>query len=414
MLARVALEDPRRLRDRPQLSDRRRLSTRGRGPPPPLRRGRGARGSCSGPGASRARGRRPRRTARCGQAEVARGARQAVAGEAGIDVARHVVASPRSHDVKRLPTPASSPWCAVPGKRWSIAWRISWSPPEHGREEPAVAIARPESTSASASAIRKSSSSMPSWRCSRAVAAVRAKVTARPSTGSPRSRRRQPPVRDRRQVGDDVADPRAAHLRVARAHVVEVDDDGDRHLHAEGRLAAVLLERGHRRGDAVVGEARRDRDHRQAAERRGVLGRVERLAAADPDDGVEEPRAQARAQLRRRLDRAALDHPDVGVGELRAQDLGDLLALPGPDRDRRRGRRSRSGGRRAAAPGRRRRRRPMSMVRGDPDHPAQQRHATSRARSRSAWSSTSTHSSPPTDATPTRPPRSLYSWKPSS
>ena len=225
--------------------------------------------------------------------------------------------------------------------------------------------------------------------------------------------RGQPPVRDRRQVGDDVADPGAAHPRVARAHVVEVDDDRDRHLHAERGLAPVLLERGHRRGDAVVGEARRDRDHREPAERRGVLGGVERPAAADADDGVEEARAQPRAQVRRRLDRAALDHPDVGVGELRPQDLRDLLALPGPDRDRdvaAAGDPAVGEQRRQAAPPRRAR----CRWSGAPDHPGQQRHATSRARSRSAWSSTSTHSSPPTDATPTRPPRSPYSWKPSS
>ena len=46
--------------------------------------------------------------------------------------------SSRSHAVNRLAAPASSPWPAVPGKRWSIACRISWSPPLQGREEPAL------------------------------------------------------------------------------------------------------------------------------------------------------------------------------------------------------------------------------------------------------------------------------------
>ena len=41
--------------------------------------------------------------------------------------------------MKSAPTPASSPWLLVPGKRWSIACRISWSPPEHGRLDPATA-----------------------------------------------------------------------------------------------------------------------------------------------------------------------------------------------------------------------------------------------------------------------------------
>ena len=51
-----------------------------------------------------------------------------------------------------------------------------------------MAIASPLSTSASASAIRNSSSSIPSERCTIEVAAVRANVTATPSTVSPRTR----------------------------------------------------------------------------------------------------------------------------------------------------------------------------------------------------------------------------------
>ena len=223
----------------------------------------------------------------------------------------------------------------------------------------------------------------------------------------------EPPVGDRAEVGDRVADARAPHRGVARPHVVEVDHHGDRHLHAEARLAAALLERRHRRGDAVVGERGGDRHHRQPRQRGRVLGGVERLAAADAHQRVEEARAQPPAQLGGRLDRAALDHPDVRVAELRPQHLRDLLALPRADRDRdvpaagdaavgeQRGEAGDGAGADVDGQGR-------------PDHPAQQRHATTRAASRSRWSSTSTHSSPPTDATPTRPPRSAYSWKPSS
>ena len=129
-------------------------------------------------------------------------------------------------------------------------------------------------------------------------------------------------------------------------------------------------------------EAGGDRDHRQAGEAGGVLGDVERAAAADADDRVVEPAAQPRGELGARLHRAALDVPDLAVGELRAQRRRDLLAEPGPDDHRD-----------VAAAGDP----PVGEQRGEPrhrsrsdvdrerraDHAGQQRHATSRARARS-------------------------------
>ncbi len=76
---------------------------------------------------------------------------------------------------------------------------ISWHAPLHGRDVPATDIAIPESTSASASAMRKSSDSIESVRCRTASPAVRANASARPSTASPRSRcaRSQSSIADR-------------------------------------------------------------------------------------------------------------------------------------------------------------------------------------------------------------------------
>ena len=67
-----------------------------------------------------------------------------------------------------------------PGKSWSTAWMISWQAPLQGREVPATDIAMPESTSASASTTRNSSSSIASGRRSTASPAVRAKRHRQP------------------------------------------------------------------------------------------------------------------------------------------------------------------------------------------------------------------------------------------
>jgi hypothetical protein len=142
------------------------------------------------------------------------------------------------------------------------------------------------------------------------------------------------PVGDRAQVRDHVADARAAHRGLAAAHEVEVDDDGDRHLHAVRALAGLLvLERGDGRGDAVVAEAGGHGDERQPGERGGVLGRVDRAAAADADERVVEAAAQPLAELDRRLQRAALHGPELSAAQLGRAQVGDLLPQPRPDDD---------------------------------------------------------------------------------
>ena len=144
-----------------------------------------------------------------------------------------------------------------------------------------------------------------------------------------------------------------------------------------------MLERRNRRCDPVVGETGRHGHHRQTADAGGVLGDVERPPAADGDDRVVEALPQLLCQLHRGLDGSVLDHPDVGVLQLRSQDRGDLLALPRPDGDRHVpaardpsvGEQRRKAGDRPGPDVDRKRR---------ADHAGQQRHATSRARARSA------------------------------
>ena len=141
------------------------------------------------------------------------------------------------------------------------------------------------------------------------------------------------PVGERAQVAECVADPGAQLLRRAAAHVVEVDDDGDRDVDAVRALATVVLERGDGRCDAVVCEVGRHRDHGQAGEARRVLGDVDGAAAADSDHGVEGAGAKTVGELERRPDRAALDGEGLGVLERRPDGRNDLVALARPDDD---------------------------------------------------------------------------------
>ncbi len=71
----------------------------------------------------------------------------------------------------------------------------------------------------------------------------------------------------------------------------------DRDVHPVGALDPAGDQRRHRGGDAVVGQARRHRHHRQAAPGGRVLGHVDRLAAADADHRVVRPGAQLSAQV---------------------------------------------------------------------------------------------------------------------
>ena len=111
-----------------------------------------------------------------------------------------------------------------------------------------------------------------------------------------------------------------------------------------------------------------------------------------PTSASNEPSRSFAGELARGLERAALDLEELAVLELRPQRARELLAEDRARRPPRRGprleirRSARSGAQRldGARPDVDRERRR--------DHARQERHATSRARARSAWSSTSTQS----------------------
>ena len=128
----------------------------------------------------------------------------------------------------------------------------------------------------------------------------------------------------------------------------------------------VVLERGDRRGDAVVGEAGRDRHDRQPGQARGVLGDVERAAAADADHRVVEPGAQPRGQRRRRPAREPPSTSQISpfascgrsVAAISSPSPGPTTTATCPPLEIRRS--ASSGARPATAPG------PMSIVSGVP------------------------------------------------
>ena len=213
---------------------------------------------------------------------------------------------------------------------------------------------------------------------------MRAKVTATPSTASPRSRSasRQSAIADRLLIASPMPD--RAHRGLAAAHVVEVDDHRDRHLHADRRTCGPPRPRARR-------PARRCRRARgwwpppPAAGRTGWPRTWRRRACGRRRSPRRRRRSPARSRARELgagLHGAALDVPDLGVGELRPQRGGDLLAEPRPDDHRH-----------VAAAGDpavgEQRRQPRHGARSDvdrqrrADHAGQQRHATSRARARS-------------------------------
>ena len=146
-----------------------------------------------------------------------------------------------------------------------------------------------------------------------------------------------------------------------------------------------------------MGQAGRDRDHRQPGEARGVLRDVDRPAAADPDQRVVEPRRAGASRAPSPASTGRPRRPDLPVGQLRAQVAAISSPGPGPTTTATcpplEIRRSASSGASAVD-----RPRPDVDRQRRADHAGQQRHATSRARARSAWSSTSTHSTAPIGA----------------
>ena len=127
---------------------------------------------------------------------------------------------------------------------------------------------------------------------------------------------------------------RSAPSGPAAAHVVEVDDHGDRHADAEGALAA--------RRSSATRPGTRCRRGRGWSRRRPSAGpsRVAAYfaasrvrAAADADHRVVVLAAQGGLQLDRRVQGAAAYGEDVGVVEGRTDVRHDRLALAGADRD---------------------------------------------------------------------------------
>ena len=147
-------------------------------------------------------------------------------------------------------------------------------------------------------------------------------AAASPSIGSPVDRGADElPVRDRGDVGDRVADAGADEPDRGLTDHVEVDDHGDRVRHAVGAAARVVVEGGDRRAQAVVREVRGDGDQRQADARRGELGAVDDLAAAEAHDRVVVAALHVVGELDRVVDGAAADLVPVGAGQRGGQPL---------------------------------------------------------------------------------------------
>src|SRR4029453_724827 len=116
------------------------------------------------------------------------------------------------------------------------------------------------------------------------------------------------PVREGTQVAKSITDSGAKLLCGRTPHVVEVHHNGDRDVDAVGALAPlVVVERGDRRGNAVVSEGRGDRDHGEGGRARRVLRDIERAAAANADDCVMGTLTKLIDELERRGDAASTD-----------------------------------------------------------------------------------------------------------
>ena len=234
-----------------------RRTRRTRAPRLPPRRGRGARGSCSGPAAWPARARRPAANCVVGEPEVGGHARQPVAAQAGVEPRGQRRRRRAGSAVNSAAAPASSPWCAVPGKQVvdrvedlvvGAAARAARAGDGHRQAGQHERLGERDRGRRRRRCRRSRSQDRHRRRCGRT--SPRRRRPPRRARARPAASRRSP---TRLEIASPMPD--AAHRRLAAAHVVEVDDDGDRHLHAVGALAPAVLERGDRRGEAVVGEA---------------------------------------------------------------------------------------------------------------------------------------------------------------
>ena len=196
--------------------------------------------------------------------EVGRHARHLVAAQAVVE-RRHdrvVAAQPATRTARRPPparrgcscrdSPRRSRGRSRDRRRCTAGCCPRW--PSRGR--PARAPA--------ASVVRNSSESIASVRCRTASAPRAGHRRGHAVHRLPALPRGELPVGERADVADRVADAGPQLLARAAADVVEVDHHGERDGDAVGGLAALVLERGDRRGQAVVGEAGGDGDHRAA------------------------------------------------------------------------------------------------------------------------------------------------------
>ncbi len=220
---------------------------------------------------------------------------------------------------------------------------------------------------------------------------------------------RELPVGDRRDVGDRVTDAGADEPDRGFLDHVEVDHHGDRRRHTVGTAAVVVVQDGHRRADAVVREVGGDGHHGQPDPRRGVLGHVDDLAAAQAHDGVVAAALYVVGQLDRGVDGAVDDRVPVGVRQHGLQLGAQRHAGASADRD---GQLAGGGDPLVGQEAGQVVHRPATDVDDDGrgDEPRQYWHAIVRPLARSSWLSISTHLTSPMGATSMVKPSLTSCW----
>ena len=324
-------------------------------------RGRGARGSCSGPAGCAARTRPPRRTASSVRPRSAgsrgRPCRRSTPTELGEAAPRRRAGRCRTAR-RRRPARRATPAARV--ERVDRVRDLVAAAAARPASMPQTAIARPLVISASASSVTNSSSVMsPGW-FSTASAPIRASVTARPSTGSPRTSRASSQSASALMLLTSVADagpglPLRAVSRRSRG----------RRRPRSG--CARRTSRGCRRGrGCATGEAMPSWARLVATDTIGMPYRVAAYLAVSmvlpppmPTTASYERARSFVGQLQRGVEGAAGDGEDVGRVERRPDQLRDLLALARADHDRH----VAAGRDPAGRPGSRRGRRPRPAAR---------------------------------------------------
>ena len=164
----------------------------------------------------------------------------------------------------------------------SSAWEIRCSLPLAGRDEPQISMAMPLSMSAvpSSRAPVEIERGLGEELVDRGVGEQGGEVVDRLAAAM----EGELPVEDRRQLGGQVAHAREPERPGRIFADVEIEDDRVRQRRRQRPATARDRQTRLRAGEAVVGERGGCRVVRQPAQERDVLGDVERLAAAQPDD----------------------------------------------------------------------------------------------------------------------------------